>query len=101
MPACLASREIGQPSRGGMPGNGDVAAQADQHPASLPGGGHDSPDGAVGSQALGGGAQIEPDIGRQAGAAGRRAGPVCHPGAGDGAGSGSRRSGSMAAKSRS
>ena len=48
------------------PAGGDVAAQADQRSAGVPGGGLDGPGRAVGSQALGRGAQVEQHPGRQA-----------------------------------
>ena len=47
------------------PGHGDVAAQADQHAARRPIGGHDGPHGPVRAHALGGGTQVQPDAGRQ------------------------------------
>ena len=50
---------------GRRPGDGDVTAQADQSAALVSGGGHDGPDGAVRAHALGRGAEIQPDTGRQ------------------------------------
>ena len=48
-----------------LPGDRHVAPEADQHAAGLAVRGHGRPDCTVGSQALGGGTQIEPDTGRQ------------------------------------